>query len=135
MSSDNYWLVRRTRDNRFVPLMAFESDDLRPSIDPARIGDTFDTPEIALASVAGEYAEYGASIDPECFDPKDVFEARAAAEDRAAAAVGEQLGYMVSLGLPITADALKDLVEIVDSILIRGLRERIGALEERLRGR
>lgn len=135
MSSDNYWLVRRTRDDRFVALMGFNSDEIRPSIDPARIGDTFATPELAIASVSGEYAEYGSSIDPECFEPGGVFSARVAAEDKAVLAVIEHLGFLASLRESVTQDDARYLVEIVESTLIRGLRERIGALEERLRGR
>ena len=135
MSSDNYFLVRRTRDSRFVALMAFKSDDLRPTIDPDRIGSTFASPELALESVADEYSEYCSFIDPECFDPTDIFETRFVAEAAAVVAVGEHLGLLAAQGLPITADGIHDLVEIVDIILVRGLRERIGALEERLRGR
>ncbi|WP_159599237.1 hypothetical protein [Agromyces humi] len=64
MSADNYWLIRRTQ-NGFVPVMGFASDDWKPQ--PRSDAPVFATPDEALDSVIDEYAEYGHSIDPECY--------------------------------------------------------------------
>jgi hypothetical protein len=66
VSADNYWLVRRNPAGGFSPVMGFDSDDGKPEVWAST--PVFDTPEAALASVQGEYAEYGHSIDPECYE-------------------------------------------------------------------
>lgn len=55
--------------------MGFASDSGRPVIDPARIKATYPTPLAALNAVFDDYAEYGHSIDPECYLPAEEFEA------------------------------------------------------------
>jgi hypothetical protein len=132
MSSDNFWLVRRTRDHRFVPLMGFASDDARPTLDARHLGAGYETPLLALQSVSDEYAEYGASIDPECFESNAVFDARKAIEDEAVTAVFEHLSYLNQLGEPAKAE---ELVAIVEPILTRNLHQRVDLLEEKLRSR
>jgi hypothetical protein len=74
MSADNYYLVRvHPETRRFVPLMGFASDFGRPYVRADRDEPSFDTPELALASVLNDYAEYGHSIDPECYQLPDEF--------------------------------------------------------------
>ena len=66
MSADNYYLVRRNPAGGFSPVMGFGSWEEKPTVEAG--APVFGTPELALASVLGEYAEYGHSIDPECFE-------------------------------------------------------------------
>lgn len=67
MSADNFWLVRRNWPSGFSPVMGFASDETKPDV--RADAPVFATPEEALASVLGDYAEYGHSIDPECYAP------------------------------------------------------------------
>lgn len=91
LSSDNYWLVRRTADNKFSPVMGFASDDLSPTIrdrDPR-----FDTPSEALNAVISDYAEYGHSIDPECFLSDDEWSQLTAKREAVTADIMLELGW------------------------------------------
>lgn len=81
MSADNYYLVRKhpTRSTPeqgiYVALMGFMSEEVQPEVDPTYLGYTlFEYPENALASVLNEYAEYGHSIHPECYESQPVLE-------------------------------------------------------------
>lgn len=78
MSADDYWLVRRTPDHRYVPLHGFLSDDRLPVISEHPDAPTFATPAEALQSVVDRWAEYGHSIDAECNLTAAEFDARRA---------------------------------------------------------
>lgn len=65
MSSDNYWIIRRTANGKFAALMGFASDEVTPK--PQADSDEYGTPEQALKAVINDYAEYGHSIHEECY--------------------------------------------------------------------
>lgn len=69
MSADNYYIVRRHPMGGFVPYMGSASDSRTPGPETDhQTRRVFDTPEEALMSVVDEFAEYGASIHPECYE-------------------------------------------------------------------
>ena len=78
MSADNYYLIVPNPAGGFSPVMRFASDDddLSEDEDEDTVTPTpmldegapvFATPEEALASVLGEYAEYGHAISGACY--------------------------------------------------------------------
>jgi hypothetical protein len=71
VSADNFWLVRRHPRGGFSPVMGFASDDDVPEVHHR--APSFDSPEDALVSVLDDWAEYGHSIDEECFRPQTRF--------------------------------------------------------------
>ena len=96
MSSDNFYLVRRERGGPgFVALMGFASDDRRPRVTNSRPRPVFSTAEEALGSVLHKYAEYGHSIDPECYMDYEEFAALVALQDQAATAVERELDWFI----------------------------------------
>lgn len=66
MSADNYYLIRKAPDGKFVAVMGFASDPDEPKIDPEREYPTFDHPLDALMWAQEQSAEYGVSLHPEC---------------------------------------------------------------------
>ena len=75
MSADNYYLIVPNPAGGFSPVMRFASDDDlsedEDTVAPAPMLDegapVFATPEEALDSVLGEYAEYGHAISGACY--------------------------------------------------------------------
>ncbi len=51
----------------FSPVMGFASDDRVPEV--GLDAPVFVTPEEALLSVLDDWAEYGHSVDPDCYQP------------------------------------------------------------------
>jgi hypothetical protein len=65
MSADNFYLIRKDKFGFFVPVMGFASNEETPTI---RLNHPrYETIEEAIASVENEYAEYGLSVHPECY--------------------------------------------------------------------
>lgn len=88
MSSDNYWVVVPNPDGGFSPVMGFASSD--EYLDPEDVpvpgvgAPVFETAEAALASVLGDWAEYGHSIHESCGsgEPMDLRAAVDSARER-----------------------------------------------------
>lgn len=111
MSSDNFYLVRRARGGPgFVALMGFASDDRRPRVTDSRPRPVFSTAEEALGSVLHKYAEYGHSIDPECYMDYEEFAALVALQDQAATAVERELDWFIENDREHMAAAVVEIV-------------------------
>lgn len=67
MSADNYYLIRRLPNGKFVPVMGFASVDETPKV---RMMDDyhFDSLEDAIEWASEQYSEYGVSVHPECWE-------------------------------------------------------------------
>jgi hypothetical protein len=66
MSADNYWLVCKTSDGKFVAVMGFASEPAYPEVDPEKDYVEFDDPVDALNWAIDQRSEYGVSLHPEC---------------------------------------------------------------------
>jgi len=70
MSADNYYMIRKHPNGKYVALMGFASDPTEPTVEPDREYEFFDDPMDAFFWAQGlewpDAPEYGVSIHPEC---------------------------------------------------------------------
>ncbi|KQO98263.1 hypothetical protein [Leifsonia sp. Leaf264] len=131
MSSDNFYLVRKLSPGQFTPVMGFASDDIRPPASE-RYG-VYPTPDTALAAVIDDWAEYGHSIDPECYLDGEAWDILSAHRLRARTVIREELSWQLGNPEPDLGwmvDRLSELTEdIWDGDHTDALQQRIKELE------
>lgn len=66
MSADNYYMIRKHPNGKFVAVMGFASDSREPVVTADESYKLFDDPVSALLWAHQQPSEYGASVHPEC---------------------------------------------------------------------